>query len=97
MCCEAKLRAIQTFFIPAGTTPPKCLCINSQSLRSTTNFRRRPSGHGKSSKPLTGNNYPQRERDLAALIEALGLKDLTLARLVAGRARRALVPERPRA
>lgn len=38
-----------------------------------------PRGHGKSSKPLTGNNYPQRGRDLDALIEALGLKNLTLA------------------
>ncbi len=38
-----------------------------------------PRGHGKSSKPLTGNNYPQRARDLAALIEALELDHLTLA------------------
>lgn len=38
-----------------------------------------PRGHGKSSKPLTGNNYPQRGRDLAALIEQLDLTNLTLA------------------
>lgn len=38
-----------------------------------------PRGHGKSSKPLTGNNFPKRGRDLAAVIEALDLKNLTLA------------------
>jgi pimeloyl-ACP methyl ester carboxylesterase len=38
-----------------------------------------PRGHGASSKPLTGNNYPQRGRDLAAVIEALGLQGLALA------------------
>lgn len=38
-----------------------------------------PRGHGKSSKPLTGNNYPQRARDLAVLVETLGLEHLTLA------------------
>lgn len=38
-----------------------------------------PRGHGESSKPLTGNNYPQRGRDLAAVIEALGFEQLALA------------------
>lgn len=38
-----------------------------------------PRGHGGSSKPLTGNSFPQRGRDLAALIEALDLRDLALA------------------
>lgn len=38
-----------------------------------------PRGHGESSKPLTGNNFPQRGRDLAAVIEALHLPDLALA------------------
>lgn len=38
-----------------------------------------PRGHGESSKPLTGNNFPQRGRDLATVIEALGLRDLALA------------------
>lgn len=38
-----------------------------------------PRGHGKSSKPLTGNSYPQRGNDLAALIEALDLTDIALA------------------
>ncbi|UOQ61175.1 alpha/beta hydrolase [Leucobacter rhizosphaerae] len=38
-----------------------------------------PRGHGQSSKPLTGNSYPQRGRDLAEVIEALGLTNLTLA------------------
>lgn len=38
-----------------------------------------PRGHGKSSKPLTGNSYPQRGRDLAALIDAIGLDQFVLA------------------
>jgi len=38
-----------------------------------------PRGHGQSSKPLTGNNYPQRGRDLAALVDALGLDGFVLA------------------
>ncbi|SJN08563.1 Non-heme chloroperoxidase [Leucobacter sp. 7(1)] len=38
-----------------------------------------PRGHGESSKPLTGNNFPQRGRDLAAVIEALDLPGLALA------------------
>ncbi|MCW2287461.1 pimeloyl-ACP methyl ester carboxylesterase [Leucobacter luti] len=38
-----------------------------------------PRGHGESSKPLTGNNFPQRGRDLAAVIEALDLRSIALA------------------
>lgn len=38
-----------------------------------------PRGHGQSSKPLTGNSFPQRGRDLGEVIEALGLTNLTLA------------------
>lgn len=38
-----------------------------------------PRGHGQSTKPLTGNNYPQRGRDLGEVIEALGLTGVTLA------------------
>lgn len=38
-----------------------------------------PRGHGESSKPLTGNSFPQRGRDLAALLAALDLRDVTLA------------------
>lgn len=38
-----------------------------------------PRGHGESSKPLTGNNFPQRGRDVAAVVEALGLQDFALA------------------
>lgn len=38
-----------------------------------------PRGHGESSKPLTGNNFPQRGRDLAAVIEALDLRAVALA------------------
>lgn len=38
-----------------------------------------PRGHGESSKPLTGNNFPQRGQDLAAVIDALELREVTLA------------------
>lgn len=38
-----------------------------------------PRGHGESSKPLTGNSFAQRGRDLAAVIDALDLRDVTLA------------------
>lgn len=38
-----------------------------------------PRGHGESSKPLTGNSFPQRGRDLAAVIAALELDGVTLA------------------
>ncbi|HET8927869.1 MAG TPA: alpha/beta hydrolase [Microbacterium sp.] len=37
-----------------------------------------PRGHGGSSKPLTGNTFAQRGDDLARLIDALGLDDVTL-------------------
>ncbi len=37
-----------------------------------------PRGHGGSSKPLTGNNFAQRGRDLAALLDALGLGQVIL-------------------
>jgi pimeloyl-ACP methyl ester carboxylesterase len=38
-----------------------------------------PRGQGKSSKPLEGHTYQQHGRDLAALIEALGLEKVILA------------------
>ncbi|MGO3886815.1 MAG: alpha/beta fold hydrolase [Mycetocola sp.] len=38
-----------------------------------------PRGHGGSSKPLTGNSFPQRGRDLDALLTALDLTDVVLA------------------
>jgi non-heme chloroperoxidase len=37
-----------------------------------------PRGHGGSSKPLTGNNFAQRGRDLAALLDALELERVIL-------------------
>ena len=73
---------ITIIFIPGWTMSTDVFVHQLAHFKDSTKFRALaydPRGQGRSSKPVEGHTYQQHGRDLAALIDKLGLKNIILA------------------